>query len=63
MTQQEVYDMACKIKRYCDKRAWSKEEPCKDCPLSIEYEYTCGTSHPKFWGCAMHDTPDTWEID
>lgn len=25
MTQQEAYDMACKIKRYCDKRTWSNE--------------------------------------
>lgn len=60
MTQQEVYDMACKIKQYCDNRTWSKEEPCKDCPLSIEYLYD---NHITHWGCALHDTPDCWEID
>ena len=60
MTQQEAYDMACKIKRYCDKRTWSKEEPCKDCPLSIEYLYD---NHITHYGCALHDTPDMWELD
>ena len=60
MTQQEVYDMAHKTKRYCDKRTWSKEEPCKDCPLSIEYLYD---NHITHYGCALHDTPDMWEID
>lgn len=58
MTQQEVYDMACKIKRYCDKR--TGKEPCKGCPLSIEYLYD---NHITRYGCALHDTPDCWEID
>lgn len=60
MSKQEVYDMACKVKQYCDKRTWSKEEPCKDCPLSIEYLYG---KHVTDYGCALHDTPDCWEID
>lgn len=60
MTQQEVYDMACKIQRYCDKRTWSKEEPCEGCPLSIEYLYD---NHIAHYGCALHDTPDMWELD
>lgn len=60
MTQQEVYDMACKIKRYCDKRTWSKEEPCENCPLSIEFLFANKTIH---WGCALHDTPDCWKLD
>lgn len=54
MTQQ------CKIQRYCDKRTWSKEEPCENCPLSIEYLYD---NHITHWGCALHDTPDMWELD
>lgn len=60
MSKQEVYDMACKVKRCCDKRTWSKEEPCKDCPLSIEYLHD---NHITDYGCALHDTPDCWEID
>lgn len=64
MTQQEVYDMAHKIKRYCDKRTWSnKKEPCKGCPLSIDYLYDNIVTHRPHWGCALHDTPDMWEID
>lgn len=52
--------MACKIQRYCDKRTWSKEEPCEGCPLSIEYLYD---NHITHYGCALHDTPDMWELD
>lgn len=51
MTQQEVYDMACKIKQYCDNRTWNdREEPCKDCPLSIEYLYD---NHITHWGLCI----------
>ena len=58
--KQNMYDMAYKIKQYCEKRTWKDGEPCKDCPLSIEYLYDNNTTH---WGCALHDTPDCWEID
>lgn len=58
MTQQEVYDMAREVKRYCGERTRNKEKPCKDCPLSIEYLYDIAD-----YGCALHDTPDMWEID
>lgn len=57
--KQDVYDMACKIKQYCDKREAKNGEPCKGCPLSIEYLYS---NHITHWGCALHDTPDFWEI-
>ena len=58
--KQNMYDMAYKIKQYCEKRTWKDGEPCKDCPLSIEYLYDNNITH---WGCALHDTPDCWEID